>query len=51
MIFSSNIIKPPSPEETEREKKKEKVKLQESSNKRGSQYFERRKHFNIKNPF
>jgi hypothetical protein len=32
-------------------KKKEKEKLQEFSNKKGSRYFERRKHFNFKNSF
>jgi hypothetical protein len=48
VIFSSNIIKPPSPLETEHKKiKKRKEKGKKaprvSSNKRGSQYFERRK--------
>jgi hypothetical protein len=34
-----------------RKRKKEKKAPRVSSNKRGSQYFERRKHFNFKDPF
>jgi hypothetical protein len=46
------LSKPPSPQETGHEKEEGKSKaLRVSSNKRGSQYFERGKHFNFKNPF
>jgi hypothetical protein len=41
-----------SPHETELEKKGKRKAPRVSSNKRGSQYFERRKkHFDYKNPF
>jgi hypothetical protein len=46
--FSPQISsKPPSPQETEHRKKAPRV----SSNKRGSQYFERRKTLHFKDPF
>jgi hypothetical protein len=54
VIFSSNVIKTPESSRDGEYKKREKEKkvLRVSSNKRGSQYFERRKkHFNFKNPF
>jgi hypothetical protein len=47
VIFSSNIIKPPNPQETEHRQKSKKEKEKKTpriySNKRGSEYFERRK--------
>jgi hypothetical protein len=52
VIFSSNIIKTLEFSRDEALKKEGKRKAPRvSSNKRGSQYFERRKYFNFKNPF
>jgi hypothetical protein len=57
VIFSSNIIKTPSPQELEhrkiKRKKKEKGKkaLSVASNKRESQYFERRKTLQLQKYF
>jgi hypothetical protein len=52
VIFSSNIIKTPSPQGTEHIKKEGKRKAPRvSSNKRGSQYFERRKTLQLQKSF
>jgi hypothetical protein len=52
VIFSSNIIKTPesSTDGAHIEKRKRKAP-RVSSNEWGSQYFEREKHLNFKNPF
>jgi hypothetical protein len=56
VIFPSNIIKTPSPQETEQKKrgrkKKEKQNLQESIQIKGEvNNLRGEKHFNFKNPF
>jgi hypothetical protein len=51
VIFSSNIIKNPKSSRHGAEKKKKKKAQRVSSNKRGSQYFERRKTLQFQNLF
>jgi hypothetical protein len=53
MILSSNIIKPPSPQETEHEKKRKKEKAPSASLqiKGGVNILRGEKHFNFKNSF
>jgi hypothetical protein len=56
VIFSSNIIKTPSPQEMEHKKKRKKEKSEKkaprvSLNKRGCQYFEKKKTLQLQRSF